>query len=464
MVDLAGRIFSGGRQLAVRQAGGIALSLVNLLVLTRLIGPADYGTFAAGLGIFVFVLTVSHLGLNVYLIRRPDQPAEDEYHQAFTLYVVIGTAVALLGFTGSSLAERWTGIPGFGLVLAAMLAAMPLALSQLVPQAKLERSLDYGRIARIDLVVQATGIAVAAPLAILGYGAWAPVAGWALGQALGAVLYFAVARYRPRVVFRLPLIRPIVSYGLGFSGPGLIGQLRLLINPLIVGRLAGAEVVGIVALTVRLVEILGFMQSAGWRLAIAVFGKLQDDPVATLRRMKQAMFAQTVLVGLPLVAFTVVGPVVVPLLFGERWGGVPQIFPFLAFVYLANTAFVPPVAVLQVRGFQREIAASAIVHIVVLIALNVLLIPGHGLLGYAWSELAAIPSWAILAIGLRKRLGIWAVGPALCFALGLATMLFWRELGWFALLGIAVALAFRETRDESIGLIRILRTRLSWSS
>ena len=341
---------------------------------------------------------------------------------------------------------------------------MPLALSQLVPQAKLERSLDYGRIARIDIVVQATGIAVAAPLAILGYGAWAPVAGWALGQALGAVLYFAVAQYRPRVLFSLPLIRPIVAYGLGFSGPGLIGQLRLLINPLIVGRLAGAEAVGIVALTVRLVEMLGFMQSAGWRLAIAVFGKLQDDPVSTLRRMKQAMFAQTVLVGLPLVAFTVVGPVVVPLLFGERWGGVLQIFPFLAFVYLANTAFVPPVAVLQVRGFQREIAASAIVHVVVLIALNVLLIPGHGLLGYAWSELAAIPSWAILAIGLRKRLGIWAVGPALCFALGLATMLFWRELGWFALLGIAVALAFRETRDESIGLIRILRTRLSWSS
>src|SRR5262245_39039520 len=362
-MDLAAKIVSSGRQLAVRQAAGIALGVVNLLVLTRLIGPAHYGVFAGALGIFAFLLAVAQIGLNVYLIRRPGQPAAAEYDQAFTLYVVIGSAVALFGFFAAAHAERWTGMPGFGPVLAVMLAVMPLSLTMLVPQAKLERALDYGRIARIDILVQAVAIAAAAPLAVLGYGAWAPLLGWALGQILGAALYFYVARYRPRLVLSPSAAREMLAYGAGFSGPGLVWQLRLLVNPLIVGRFAGAEAVGMVALTVRLLEILGFMHGAGWRLAIAVFGKLQDDPLSTLRRMKQAMFAQAVLVGLPLLAFTVVGSTLVPLLFGDRWLGVLEIFPYVAFAYLTTTVFVPPSAVLQVRGFHREVTAYALVYI-----------------------------------------------------------------------------------------------------
>jgi PST family polysaccharide transporter len=463
-VDFARRVIDGSRQLAVRQAAGIALGFLNLLVLTRLIGPAHYGVFAGSLGIFAFVLAVTHIGLNVYLIRRPEPPPDEQYHQAFTLYLAIGAVVALLGFAGAPLAERWTAVAGFGPVLAAMLAMMPLALSVLVPQARLERALDYGKIARIDVFVQVTTIAVAAPLAALGYGVWAPVAGWIVGQITGATLYFVVTRYRPRLLLRSELVRPMVAYGIGFSTPGLIGQLRLLINPLIVGRFAGAEAVGIVALTVRLIEMLGFMQSAGWRLAIAVFGNLQNDPVATLRRMKQAMLAQAALVGLPLLAFSVVGPVVVHLVFGERWAGVLEIFPFLAFMYLVGTVFGPPMVLLQVRGFNREIIAVTIVSVAALFAANFVLVPAYGLVGYAWSEFAGIAAWLILPIAFRKRLGVWAVGPALCFALGIGALLFWREIGWFALLGSAAALSVRGARKELIDLARILRTRLSWSS
>jgi PST family polysaccharide transporter len=461
-MDLGRRIISGASQLAVRQAAGIALSFVNLLVLTRLIGPANYGVFAGSLGIFAFALTASQLGLNVYLIRRAEEPPADEYHQAFTLYLAIGVAIALAGFAGAALAERWTGIAGFGAVLAVMLAAMPVALVTLVPQARLERALDYRRVARTDLLVQATTIAVAAPLAWLGAGAWAPVSGWLAGQALGATLYFTAARYRPRLVLSKAIVRRMLGYGVAFSGTGLLWQLRLLVNPLVVGRFAGAEAMGIVALATRLVEILGLMHNAAWRLGIPVFGRLQHDPDATLRRMKQAMIAQAILVGAPLLAFGIVGPAVVPLLFGGAWLGVPAIFPFLAFTLLVGTVFAPAAAVLQVRGHHRAVAAAGVAHIVVLFGASLMLVPRYGALGYAWSVLLTLPTCAIVAVALRNRLGVWAVGPSLVFALGLGALLFWHELGWFVLLGLAAALSVREARGEALDLVRTLRTQLGW--
>jgi PST family polysaccharide transporter len=463
-MDLARRIIDGAHQLAVRQAAGIALGFVNLLVLTRLIGPAEYGLYAGSLGIFAFAMAVTQLGLNTYLIRRADDPPEAEYHQAFSLYLAIGAAVVAVGLAAAAATERWTGIAGFGAVLAVMLAAMPVALVTLVPQARLERRLDYRRVARIDVLVQAVTIAVAAPLAALGGGAWAAVTGWLVGQALAAVLYFAAARYRPRLLFRAAVARPMLGYGMGYSGAGLFAQLRLLVNPLLVGRFAGAEAVGIVALTTRLVQILGFMQPAGWRLSLAVFGQLQHDAAATLRRMKQAMVAQVILVGVPLLAFAVLGPTIVPLVFGGAWLGVPQIFPFLALGFLAGTVFGPPAAVLQARGFHRELAAAAAANVAVVLVASFLLVPQHGALGYAWSALLAAPASALVALGIRRRLGVWAVGPSLVFALGIGTLLFWREAGWFVLLGLAVALSVREARQASIDLVRIVRTQLSWSS
>jgi O-antigen/teichoic acid export membrane protein len=165
------------------------------------------------------------------------------------------------------------------------------------------------------------------------------------------------------------------------------------------------------------------MQTAGWRLAIPVFGQLQGDPATTLRRMKQAMVAQAILVGLPLVAFCMLGPIVVPLLFGGAWLDVPAIFPFLAFAFLAGTVVGPPAAVLQVRGYHGEVAMSSAAYVAILAGATFALVPQHGTFGYALSVLLTVPASAI-----------------------------------------AAAQSVRDAREESIDLERILRNRLSWSS
>ena len=52
------------------------LKIVVLVLLTRLLSPADFGVVSAALIVIVFALTFSQLGLGPALVQRPDlQPA-----------------------------------------------------------------------------------------------------------------------------------------------------------------------------------------------------------------------------------------------------------------------------------------------------------------------------------------------------------------------------------------------------
>ncbi len=60
----------GGAYIVVRQGLGMVLSLIGVLFVTRVIGPANYGVFAASFGIVGFIATVGTWGIDVYLIRN----------------------------------------------------------------------------------------------------------------------------------------------------------------------------------------------------------------------------------------------------------------------------------------------------------------------------------------------------------------------------------------------------------
>lgn len=66
---LRAKLLRGGLLFSIREAVGIALSIIGLLVVTRLLGPASYGSYATAFGIHQFVLSLGQVGIEVYLIR-----------------------------------------------------------------------------------------------------------------------------------------------------------------------------------------------------------------------------------------------------------------------------------------------------------------------------------------------------------------------------------------------------------
>src|SRR5580700_3771549 len=61
--SLKGKVFEGGALLMGRQLVSMALSIVGLLVITRIIGPAAYGPYVAALSICQYAQNLGQAGI-----------------------------------------------------------------------------------------------------------------------------------------------------------------------------------------------------------------------------------------------------------------------------------------------------------------------------------------------------------------------------------------------------------------
>ncbi len=421
------------------------LSLGGIMLLTRLIGPSHYGVYAAALGVFMYAYNVGQFGILVYLVRRQE---EDElaYHQAFTLLLLIGLSIFGVLFLVSPFLEQWVRIEGFSTVFKIMLVGLPIALVTQVPLARLERHMDYRRIALIELANQFTYNAIAIPLALLGFGFWALVIGWCVQQLQALILLFVSARYRPKLAWQPKVIREMVTYSLGFSASVWVYQLRALVNPLIVSRFAGAEAVAFVALAGRMVDVLGFVRNTTYRISISALARLQADYPRLRRAITDGMNLQVLAAGPLLLGVSWFGPAIVPVVFGPHWLPVMQVFPFIALSSLVNSLFNLHSSALYVLQRNWQVTAFHIVHVCVFAGAAFLLVPHFGLAGYGWADAATLVSYGLIHGYLTQAIGSpdYRIGLLWCGSFGLA--LFAYQLGWWVA-GVLIAVGlWSETR------------------
>lgn len=456
-MSLRTTVLRGGIYLVLRQGLGIAIGVVGMILLTRAIGPGAYGLYAAAFGIYIYLVIVGQWGIDVYLIRREEEPQSQDYHQAFSLLLLLGLAGAGLAILTLPLIEGWVRLEGLGPVAIALFASLPVNLLQLVPLARLERALDYRRIALIELSGQIATYGVALPLAYQGLGAWAPVGGAWASQLLTLGLLYRMSGYRPRLHWESARVRAMAGYGLGISASDWVWHLRDLVNPLVVGRYAGAEAVGYVALAIRLAEQLSFLISAAsHRLSIAAFARLQKDRARLVRVVSEGTSLQLMAVGPFLAGFGLVAPWVLPLLFGPRWLPVLEVYPFIALSYLSGAVFNLQASTLYVLRRIWEVVVFHLVHLILFAGSALLLVPYLGLRGYGWAEVVALPSYVLLLIWFQLYIGKPRYAQAGVWFVAWAIPLFSWQLGFWAWTSTTVPLIWSATRRELLQAVAMV--------
>jgi len=444
-MNLRVQVLRGGAYLSLRQGLGMLIGFVGVLLLTRAIGPEAYGLYAACLGVYAYLFNFGQSGIGVYLIRREGEVTPEDYHQAFSLLLLLGIGIGILGFLGLPLLASWTRLEGFVPVAATIFAGLPLNLLSLPPLAQLERALNYRKVTLVELMGQIAYYLVALPLAFGGLGVWAAAAGWWCQLLLTIGLLYKVSGYWPRWYWDPPRLKTMLSYGLGFSASMWIWQLRSFVNPLIVGRYAGVEAVGFIALAMRLVESLGFVKGIAWRVSIAALARVQDERDRLTKAITDGMHLQVLALGLLFLGFVLIGPWLLPILLGERWAPVMQIFSFVALGYLVNALFSLHSSALYVVRRNWEVAFFHLFHIVLFAGGALLLVPRLGIIGYGWSEVIALLSYPMIHFQVIKYVGKPQYLLAGMWALAFALALFWQWIGIAAFLPLLGILAYPTT-------------------
>lgn len=430
---LRGKIFQGGALLMGRQVVSMGLSLIGLLVITRIIGPAEYGPYVAALGICQYAQNLGQAGIGVYLVRASAEVTERTYDVATSLLIISAGGLVLILEASLTWFADWVSMPGLAPLLGVLLLSVLLQTLTVVAAARLERALDFRRIAMIETIGQLLYYGTALPLVFLGLGVWSLVIGWTLQQLFMCVAFHVAARYRPRLAWDRAIVRSMLDYTFGYAASDWLWQLRGLINPLVVGHFLPAEAVGQVGLAIRMMELLSFTKTIAYRLSVAVLAKVQTQPAKLREAATDGMRLQTLALGPVLIGFSWFGGYLLSQVFGQRWEPVMVVYPYLALSYLTNAQFNIHSSILYVLHRNWDVSLFHIVHIVLFAGGAWLLVDRYGIVGYGYAEMAALLSYPVIHRSVSKAVGSPDYGISALWWASLAIGLFWRQLGLWAI-------------------------------
>ncbi|MEM0338006.1 MAG: oligosaccharide flippase family protein, partial [Candidatus Caldarchaeum sp.] len=334
------KALEGSIYLSIRRAVGIFLSIIGLLFITRAVGPAAYGLFAAASSLFGYAQYVGCAGIRAYLIRETRDNSIDIFHQSFTLSCLWGFLVTSISlfilFISSTI---WKDFYNLALISAWLLMMLlPVAVSE-VPMAIIEYRLEYKKISLIELLAQIMFYIVGIPLAQLGAGVWALVSAFWVMQIVSVVGIFWAAEYRPRWEWNTPQFRTIFKESLKIGFAQWIYELRQLTTPLVLLPLTNETTVGYYALAERLRSMLDILRVSIGRLSLPLYARAKTQPIKLLELVRLSSLAQLISVAILYIPALFFGEKVLAHLFNEKWD-VPLIFLTLAIIGANQLFFV----------------------------------------------------------------------------------------------------------------------------
>jgi len=143
---------------------------------------------------------------------------------------------------------------------------------------------------------------------------------------LGAVMIFALTRWRPTRQFSWPEAKVLTGFSLSVVGNQLIHQLRDRGDELLIGAILGTEALGFWAVATRFLRTaIDVFTSVVLTVSLSSFSKVADDRPRLVGAIRGAVSASALLVVPGLVALAIVTPVLIPFAFGAQWE--PAVIP-----------------------------------------------------------------------------------------------------------------------------------------
>jgi O-antigen/teichoic acid export membrane protein len=450
------RVVRAGSLLIIRQVLGIVMALVGMSVLARALGPANYGLYVTAAATAFYTYTIFRLGIGVYLTRSGLNVTASVEQQAFTLLVLFGIVAAALLCALAVIGGWWLLLP-FAITL-------PLQLLSIAPLARLERQLKYAAVARIELAGQGLFFLIAIPMALQNADPWAPALGWVAQYLSVCIVLFAATGFRPKLKWDRALIRDILTYSTAQAGADWLIQARTLVNPWIVGPIAGPEAVGIIYLTLRFIDALAFIQTCVVRMAVPVMGQMRGDRRRLRRVIDEGVPPLVIATAACFLAFTIFGPLLIDTVLGGKWGSLFVVFPYLAVAQVTYCVFCFHTPLFYVLGKIHEVAYFNIAYVCSLATGAVLFVPYFGAAGFGMAEVISIPCYMILDhFAVRERISthhgiewLWLVAFSIAF--------FWpAQFGLISILVVAASpRAWRIAHDMVVLIQHSFPRGISW--
>jgi lipopolysaccharide exporter len=417
----------GIRWSAISRPTTEVIQLASIVVLARLIVPAEFGRFAIALIAQEVAYLMVAGGLSSALVQR--KTIDREHQQTgMALGVLAGLALAAITLIAASVIVA----PIFGARTAFFVRLMaPLCLVSAlstVPMATLRRRMAFRRLSEIEVLSTAVRVAVCISLALAGLSGEALVLGVLAGSSVsGAIAWISAPPPPPRL--HGAATRELLGYGLPVSLASISWIGFSNVDYAIIGARLGALQTGFYFRAYTLaVEYQSKISVVMSQVGFPVLARTRS--AAELSQLYRQMVRTLTIVLFPLlVLLAITAPVLVPFLFGPRWAPAAVPVQILALGGASTLVINAVGTVFMATGRARALLGYGTAHFIVY-GLTVLVVVRFGLVAVAIDAavvhtLFLIVAYAMMLRGsqeppLRRLLS--DIAPATVSCLGLAAV------------------------------------------
>ncbi|WP_025662514.1 oligosaccharide flippase family protein [Rhizobium sp. IBUN] len=325
---LAVKTIKGAGWLVFSRFVGRIIDFFTLLVLARILTPADFGLAALATSLVVVVDTMLEVPVTQALVRLP---TIDKSHldTGFTVGLMRGAVIGII-LLAAAWPYSWINHDSHLVVLVAVLSLGPISRGMTSPaMVNFARQLGF----RQTFILESSGKLTAAIIAmfvVLSGGAyWAIVANFVIASFASTVVSYILAPYRPAFsLARLPDFAGFIGW---FSSAQLVSALNWQFDRFLIGALADRPTLGryAVASDVAVIPTQSLIGPA-LQPVMAAFSQINADRA----RVRQAFLKATrfaMLISAPAcVGISLTADLATDLLLGAKWEHAAPLLSLLA--------------------------------------------------------------------------------------------------------------------------------------
>ena len=312
------------------QGARIAIQLLGIVLLARLLSPADYGVTAMVLAIIGVGEILRDFGLSSAAIQAKTLTAGQ---RANLFWINLGIGAALTGVVAALAHPIAAFYDDERLVLVTLVLSSTFFLNGFSTQfrADLNRHFRFGALATIEVAAQAMALVSALALAALGWGYWALVALQVLQVFFQAIALPIMGGWWPGFPRRGEEMKPLLKFGGSLVGAQILNYASRNVDSIVIGREFGAQALGYYNRAFQLMVLpLNQINAPSTRVALPTLSRLQSQPE---RYAEFISFGQTVLLNIVgfVLGFSVAQATdIVAVALGPQWAPTVPLFQILA--------------------------------------------------------------------------------------------------------------------------------------
>ena len=387
MKDFQSRLARGAGWMVSARLLTRAVGVLNVVILARLLMPADFGLVAAAWTALAFLMLFSAFDFEAVVVQKETVTRED-YDTAFTLKAIFGAFVTLTGVALSGPIAAFFGEPQLEAVVSVLSFSALLQGLHNTGLVELRRKLEFGKIFLMDIVPSASTLLVTLVAAFILRSYWALVVGAMTGSIAGIALSYLLHPFRPRACLRHG--RAFFRFSKWVFLNSSLHYLDAKFANLLVGKSLGTADLGVFRVgsdianlaTTELAEPIN-------RVLFPGYSRVAQDPDAFKRHYLQSVAALVYLTLPAAVGIIAVAEPLVSVLLGAKWAAAAPVVAILALRGALLSFSLNDYAVYMAKGRPEIVLYLKLPYVTLLLVLLFVLTPMYGIVGAAAAFVAA---------------------------------------------------------------------------